>query len=106
MSQERGCKFGERAITSFECTRHVNVDTGEPVRTIDPVVFGDVRAYVVLVGRRAEGAGEGRVFAQEVRGCARVQVLIWTRYTDTQYIFGYEKSNNVCNHKNISPNII
>lgn len=58
--------LGERAITSFECTRHVNVDTREPVRTIDPVVFGDVRAYVVLVGRRAEGACEGRVFAQEV----------------------------------------
>lgn len=46
------------------------------MRTVDPVVLGDVRAYVVLVGRRAEGAGEGRVLAQEVGGRTCVQVLI------------------------------
>lgn len=46
------------------------------VRTVDPVVLGDVRTYVVLVGRRAEGACEGRVLAQEVGGRTCVQVLI------------------------------
>ena len=34
--------------------------------TIDPVVLGDLSAYVVLVGRWTQGASEGGVFAQEV----------------------------------------
>lgn len=46
------------------------------MRTVDPVVLGDVRPDVVLVGRGAQGAGEGRVLAQEVGGGTCVQVLI------------------------------
>lgn len=44
----------------------MRMSAGVRARTIDPVVLGDVRAYVVLVGRRAEGACEGCVFAEEV----------------------------------------
>lgn len=50
----------------FECARHADADVCRRARTVDPVVLGDVRAYVVLVGRRAEGACEGGVFAEEV----------------------------------------
>lgn len=63
--QWRGWRFEEKAII-FECTRHVNVDICKYARTVDPVVFGDVCADVVLVGRRAKGACECCVFAQEV----------------------------------------
>lgn len=45
---------------------NADADVSRRVRTIDPVVLGDVRAYVVLVGRRAKGACEGCVFAEEV----------------------------------------
>lgn len=59
-------KEKKKVITTSECIRHVNVDICGHVSTIDPVVFGDVCAYVVLVRRRTKGACERRVFAQEV----------------------------------------
>lgn len=53
--------------------------------TIDPVVFRDICADVVLVRWRAKGTCERCVFAQEVRGCASIQVLIWNNYRSINY---------------------
>lgn len=47
------------------------------MRTIDPIIFRDVGADVVLVRGGPQGAREGGVFAQEVGRRAGVEVLIW-----------------------------
>lgn len=51
--------------------------TPASMRTIDPVIFRDVGADVVLVRGRPQGARECGVFAQEVGRRAGVEVLIW-----------------------------
>lgn len=64
--QRRGWKFCEKVITGFECTLLGDVSMSKRVFTIDPVVFRDVCAYVVLVRWRPQGACERSVFSQEV----------------------------------------
>lgn len=56
---------------------HSVCSCGYSVCTIDPVVFRDVCADVVLVRRRAKRACECCVFAQEVWRRAGIEVLIW-----------------------------
>lgn len=53
------------------------------MRTIDPIIFRDVCADVVLVRGRPERASECGVFAQEVGRCAGVEVLIWKSKQNT-----------------------
>lgn len=86
---------GAKAITSFGSAQRFNADVCEHVCTVDPVVFRDVRAYVVLVGRRAQGSRERRVFAEEIRSCADVQVLIWPKQRKDQLLNFIGMSSNV-----------
>ena len=69
-----------RAQVSFGAAQQ----TPASMPTIDPVIFRDVCADVVLARGRPERACERRVFAQEVGRCAGVQVLIWNSHMSSE----------------------
>lgn len=57
--------------------------------TIDPIIFRDVCADVVLSRGRPERACERRVFAQEVGRRAGEQVLIWNGDMSSEQHFNH-----------------